>query len=748
MPGCKRNCSFSLKRNQSLKCEGECKTGYIESSEGNCSMCYEMNEGCHQCHYENEYPTNYTGIKRKRRFVCDYCKTGFAISPEGKCFNCKNLGINKCISCEINQNDNNNYICAKCLDDYFVNEKGFCQKCDTDQFKGINKNKCFSCSDTLNGGIDNCLYCSSDGIKVECKQCYFGYILLTNNNTCLNIFKNHQLQNFQSCDQLTLINNKLVCTKCFLIFSLIKKKNGQMECECIPPIYDLYFDQTYEYFYSLEHNVSDSYVDWRYREKDIFYQKYSRFEYCQEVENIGTDDNPLYTCTKCYEDFYRGYTYLKVTEKTSKLSYCIYTYSDYNLDNCLEATYAIINGKEIYNCTKCDNNYDLVLNESANTNICRFNNFINICSVLYCKECDPKNGYICNECLKNYEINNITGSCVKKTETVPTIYWKDIYKIIIFSKKIINNKYINGPSFRLRGITINQINERHAFLIYLTFKKGISLRTLEEEEIKIPGICEILKEVEEIKNDVNMVDYECIGNYTQNFNLSNYKLTNIEEGNNEGELIKSNLNSLASSVLLDNLETKIDPTFTLENLTKIIIFQMNEEIDNITANDFKFNFTIEGKFNKHISNIPLTIQKEFYLSEVDTKANCLFLISENLNANLSCEIDMKKHKNIKTFSFITSEINTDEGDEIYLAKLNNIKLINSLEKEKDKKNKTTIIIIIVICGIVVIVGLSIGIFFMVKKVKSNEEKKNDAQIEEKANEVKENDRSKNIILKN
>ena len=103
-----------------------------------------------------------------------------------------------------------------------------------------------------------------------------------------------------------------------------------MECEYIPPIYDLYFDQTYEYFYSLEHNVSDSYVDWRYREKDIFYQKYSRFEYCQEVENIGTDDNPLYTCTKCYEDFYRGYTYLKVTEKTSKVSYCIYAYSDYN----------------------------------------------------------------------------------------------------------------------------------------------------------------------------------------------------------------------------------------------------------------------------------------------------------------------------------------------------------------------------------------------------------------------------------
>ena len=29
MPGCKGVCNYSLKRNQTLKCEGECKTGYI-----------------------------------------------------------------------------------------------------------------------------------------------------------------------------------------------------------------------------------------------------------------------------------------------------------------------------------------------------------------------------------------------------------------------------------------------------------------------------------------------------------------------------------------------------------------------------------------------------------------------------------------------------------------------------------------------------------------------------------------------
>ena len=39
MPGCNGACTFSLKRNQTILCEGTCKKGYIESSEGVCSPC-------------------------------------------------------------------------------------------------------------------------------------------------------------------------------------------------------------------------------------------------------------------------------------------------------------------------------------------------------------------------------------------------------------------------------------------------------------------------------------------------------------------------------------------------------------------------------------------------------------------------------------------------------------------------------------------------------------------------------------
>lgn len=114
--------------------------------------------------------------------------------------------------------------------------------------------------------------------------------------------------------------------------------------------------------------------------------------------------------------------------------------------------------------------------------------------------------------------------------------WKDIYGLILLAEKYINNQKIIGPLLILRGITSNQINERHAFLIYLIFLIKIPKRNLEENEIKILTICQVKKGVDEINNDINMVEYECIGNYTKNENLSNYILDNIEGGNNEGEL--------------------------------------------------------------------------------------------------------------------------------------------------------------------------------------------------------------------
>ena len=139
MEGCKGTCSFSLKRDKNILCEGGCKDDYIESSKGVCEKCENVNEGCYQCHYENNYPADFTGIKRERRFHCDYCKDGYIKSPNGKCLTCKNYDLNYCDQC---QKDDliGNYKCTKCKNHYALNKYGKCKKCVVT--KAIINNKC------------------------------------------------------------------------------------------------------------------------------------------------------------------------------------------------------------------------------------------------------------------------------------------------------------------------------------------------------------------------------------------------------------------------------------------------------------------------------------------------------------------------------------------------------------------------------------------------------------------------------
>ena len=674
-----------MKRNRVLRCEGECKIGYIESSDGVCSSCNSISKGCHECHYDEEYPIDYKGIHKKRRFVCDYCEEGYMQSSSGECLDCENLGLDNCLKCKVDLNNNENYICIKCLENFFVNEKGQCQTCDNFHFKGINKTKFFECGNVLEGGINKCLFCETDGKKVTCKQCLNGYILLTNNNSCLEVIHNKELHKFSNCNQLTIENNKLLCEKCNYQYSLFRK-NDITECVYIKSLYDKKFDLNYGvrfYVVDKRDEIYESLI--RFYKNDYIFNRYNYYYPCQEAENIGTEDNPLYSCKKCYEHFFGSEYFrnsVKITEEISNVSYCINPINYEELKDCSEAKYKIKKGKEIFNCTQCRKKYLLTLNKDTNSYYCKFSNATIKCLVLYCKICNSYDGYICEECFPDYEINSLTGSCVKKTEIIPAITWKDIYRLDMNGEKIINNRYIYGPTIRIRGITSNKINSRHAFLIYLIFNIKHLIRNLEvkKESIRIPSICEIMEEVEEVNDDVNMVEYECIGNLTNQEDLSNYKLEDIEEGDNKNVLKKTNLNELVSKVKselreLEQLNLIQESSFNYDDVINVIIFQMNEKIDYIKANNFEFNFKIEGKLNKELSKEKIILNREFEIVEIKTKANCIFVIL-NKNANLSCQFNAETHKNIKTFSFKTSQINTDTN-EIFLNKFNDILLINS-----------------------------------------------------------------------
>ena len=698
MPGCKGKCNFSLERNNIIKCEGKCKDGYIESSDGICELCEKVNEGCYECHYENDYPKNYTGYKRKRRFLCDYCQAGFYKTEEGECLKCSDY-------CEACEKKGDNYVCTKCAENFVVNEFGRCNYCNaTDVFLN---GKCLSCDDESQGGVKGCNFCEKNekGDSIICKLCKEDYILFSNNNTCIERKSNKELEQFNKCSRLDINNNQMVCILCKPEYSLLTK-NNEKKCSYTPTLHDFNFRSYLNYKF-----------DYDNKERNLIISQSNLFP-CKESINLGTEDNPNFSCLKCYnilenDDFY-DYFYLfdlhyqfnyqyfyknypfymptKIIDSKTNISYCINYLED--LNNCTEATYKIINGTEIYNCTKCIKNNILQYNTKLNINYCTYNkNDVNKCLVNYCLICSINDNYFCSKCISSeYEVNRITGSCVKKSEKIPAIIWKDIYRLILNDKILKNGKVINLPSFMMRGYTSSQIYRRHAFLVELAFLvTKNNLRYLEEK--KIPAYCEIEDEVDEMEDDVSMVDYKCIGEESVEG-----ELINIEEGDNDGILKKTNLKDIIAKTNFKDLVNKTNSSFTLEALTKIITFKINKKNfdDVIYAKNDSFNISCEGTINKNVV-IDLTNFK-LQLNEIEDKMNCDFNTDQSQNGYLKCELELNNQTTEKNYTFKTAEFETKQGTvnipsfmDIRLSKEigeNEKEETNEKEKEKNEQEKT------------------------------------------------------------
>ena len=721
IPGCKGNCSFSLERNNILKCEGVCKSGYIEVSEGVCESCDNVNHGCYECNYTNDYPDNYLGIKRKRRFICYQCDAEY-IKIDGKCMTCMELGLNGCDECEADPQNNNKYICTKC-NKYSILKDGYCNMCYR-SYEFIKDNKCLYCNDYNNGGIKGCKICEKNNNEVICRLCQEGYILLKNNNTCLNISENKELENYDYCEELTLDSNKLFCSRCKSEYSLLKENdNDKGKCTKIQALYDNDINNNYyrQFFYHEFYDYKKKSWIYYYDEDYYYYRNYINYP-CQESINLGTKDKPIYSCTKCFKRLendkpmnYRDYEEEYTLIKRNNVSFCIQQYRKKELENCTEAINNTKDGIEKYDCLTCSYENERMYDFDAEIHYCLYKNIAKKCVVKYCKTCKSGNNYFCNECLlSNYEVNSLTGSCVEKTEVVPAITFKDIFRLELNSNKTINGQTIYGPSLILRGITSSQINTGHAFLIYLTFKiKSSRNRHLQEEEKIIPAFCEALNSVEESYDDINIIDNECIGNATQEEDFTKYQLDDIDEGENKGLLKKSNLKELVTEMKNEGVGfEREEPKFTIVELLKYVTFEMNK-IQNITAKNYIFDFKIDGKINREVPN--KSIDTELELNEIEDKATCNFKVEEDKNATLSCIIDINKYKDQEIFSFKTAEIKTDEND-FYLAKIDEVLLINKKEEGK-KKNYTILISICVSAGVVVITAIIIITIVIIRKYK-------------------------------
>ena len=165
-------------------------------------------------------------------------------------------------------------------------------------------------------------------------------------------------------------------------------------------------------------------------------------------------------------------------------------YENIFLENCTEANYKISDGKEIYNCTKCKMDFDLVHNDTTKITECLYNdtkayensNQTNIVipdSDTTDKPISdttdkpdsgttdkPDSGYDGN-CGPGKEYNKAYGGCIEKMDKAPIITWKDIFGFKRSYTKIINGRTYKGPSVKLRGLTSDKISQHHSFIIIL-----------------------------------------------------------------------------------------------------------------------------------------------------------------------------------------------------------------------------------------------------------------------------------------
>ena len=738
MPGCKGECSFSKNRYNMLQCESGCKDGYFERNKNLCRHC---KDNCAKCHYEPNDQDDDPGITK---LVCDYCEEGYVLTKEGYC------------------------------DKYIITKTSI-------------NNKYISCGNKTQGGIENCLYCENNeqGNKAICRQCKDNYILLTNNNTCLNR-NNEQLKEFETCLELYNESNKFICSRCKPQFSLLKAKDKNItNCTHTPTLFDSNF--IWHYFF---HN----YFDVFHKKYDEFYV-YFKNDYdfrqalyfpCKQSINLGNSENPLYSCEKCYnifsneiydEDYYYnylpyylydnddinyldyedsnnyynftqeiinsfyGYLPLKIIDTTKKnISYFKVTLNE--TKNCKEAIYNIFNGKEIYNCSKCRNNYVLVYDEFLDINYCNFSDSKknntkdnDTCDVEYCKSCNDSDTNKCLECNIGYKVNKFTGACIKIMDEIPSVIWKDIYGYNKTSEKIINRKKYKGPLVKLLGITSNRIYEKNTFEIILIFILKSGLRSLEDKQINISALCENEKGVEVPENGIKEVIYVCIGN-AQDKKLDNYDLSGIDNGNNSGIIKNIGLKEMNNLISIAN---NTGPNY--KEVDKEIIFEINnsdKDKEQISKNN-KFDFTLNGKIktNKNISTKERISAESIKMTNTDEKAKAE-LYPENEKINFILEIKNEPKSNPINFE---SDIIQANDYIINIPNLNTIKLnykressgesVSSTIVDKEDGNivntrtndsginKTSIIVVSIIGGVIFLGGLTIVVIYLVKHRKAS-----------------------------
>ena len=293
-----------------------------------------------------------------------YCKYGVNPNENNNCLQCGN----NCESC-IKAKDNT-IECTKCYNGYGLKPDKTCEICPTtcktcfwkSEKEGFGcsscyfskilgkDDKCISCSESAEIGYEGCNTCyydkSSSKYKcTECSQSIFSeskFVYVENEYKCIDA-SNPDLEYMKGCVNATYNSNKkkYECLLCDIFYPYLSN-----EKRCLVPQTD-----------------------------DINYL-------CYEANNIGTEDNPIYSCIKCLDDMIP-----KIKYKTNKVA-CEAILGVVGLSNCIEGTK---NENGAIECTKCNfgltRTYDEINKKMVCPDSCGSDSFL---LYKHCHKCDDK----------------------------------------------------------------------------------------------------------------------------------------------------------------------------------------------------------------------------------------------------------------------------------------------------------------------------------------------------------------------
>ena len=270
--------------------------------------------------------------------------------------------------------------------------------------------------------------------------------------------------------------------------------------------------------------------------------------------------------------------------------------------NCSTATVENDLERDLFNCKECIVDNELLYNNFTKGYYCKYKYYPKYCTVKNCKICKNDNNFFCSV----WSFADYEGRCYwvlyKKTKKIQEITLKDIYRFTLNDLISLNDREIEGPYFTMRFLNTSEINLNHAFFVQMIYllKDSATINSNLEKSISIKTYCEIIDSTDKI-DQVKIVVYNYFGD-VKDKNLNNYKFNGIASNISCNEVKINNFEQTIKETNFDQIENKKKSEFSLEILSKYVMFKIDKESKKQYYNSNKFNNTIQWYYRQKYNN--------------------------------------------------------------------------------------------------------------------------------------------------